>query len=472
MRMLSIFIPCITLGACAFPTQVQRFGVEYNTALAEMNNEQTLLNILRARDGMPTHFTSVSQFRGNINLTAGASLNGQLRGSGLTQALTSGFTNTAATTNTATTNVAAPGAPPSTSTVVSAVTTPVANGSTNSTIAEGVDLYTPQISGQLVSGTAFDVAVFDTQKFFNGILSAISFGTIETLLPTGLDNRVLMHLTIARVDVRLAEGRDNLKKGTLVRSFVNDPDDDARTADFNKFVNCYQLGSTSTKDSTTKVTAMSRVTRGPDQKAVPLALEDLTLIDGERFALTGEGLGDEASGDAGVYLTRLKPGRRVPQLSQRAPSQCATMDDRTVDVTLPNGKRVKAVVPDAPTAAPIYVGDGFAALGLGGAVRLAEVSLDITFRSPEGLYRYLGMYLSRSESEQLKIGGAPLFSITPGRVSDALANASHRGKDYSLVNGPGAGVRNARVFTLLQQLINLHKEASERATTIPVRAVP
>jgi hypothetical protein len=81
MRLVATVAACLALGACAYPAQVQRFGVEYNTALAEMNNEQTLLNILRAKDGMPTHFTSVSQFRGNINLTTAASLNGSLRGS-------------------------------------------------------------------------------------------------------------------------------------------------------------------------------------------------------------------------------------------------------------------------------------------------------------------------------------------------------------------------------------------------------
>lgn len=84
MRFLAILAACPLVGACAFPTTVQRSGVEYNSALAEMNNEQTLLNILRAKDGMSTHFKSVSQFRGNINLTVGGRFNAQVRGAGLT----------------------------------------------------------------------------------------------------------------------------------------------------------------------------------------------------------------------------------------------------------------------------------------------------------------------------------------------------------------------------------------------------
>jgi hypothetical protein len=84
------------------------------------------------------------------------------------------------------------------------VTTRVTNVSSVATVVEGVDVYTPQLSGQIVSGTGFDVAVFDTQKFFQGITTAIPFPTIETLLNRGMDNRVVMALTVARVDFRMA----------------------------------------------------------------------------------------------------------------------------------------------------------------------------------------------------------------------------------------------------------------------------
>src|SRR3569623_283956 len=97
MRKFAVVMIATLLGGCAFPNQVHRFGVEYNTALANMNNEQTLVNILRARDGMPSQTSSVSQFRGSINLTAGASLNAQLKGSGLTDVTGSGTSSTVQT---------------------------------------------------------------------------------------------------------------------------------------------------------------------------------------------------------------------------------------------------------------------------------------------------------------------------------------------------------------------------------------
>lgn len=475
MRVLGAIVACAMLGACAFPSHVERFGVEYNTALAGMNNEQTLLNILRARDGMPTHFTSVSQFRGNINLTAAASINSQLRGEGLTQAIASGFSNTTATTASTTTNMAAPGAAPSTSTVAGTVLTPVATGSTTSTVAEGVDLYTPQVTGQLVTGTGFDVAVFDTQKFFQGITTAIPFPTLETLLNQGIDNRVITALTVARVDFRASEARFGYSKGEIAAFVINDPTRPSEAREFAKFVNCYELGAGIVPAEATNVVALSRITRGSDGKPVPLALDKVTLIDGQKVGLSAkEGIGSDPAKDDQIFLTRLTADKRVARLSQRSLQACTFAGDVIRKVKLPDSKELTVAVPSAPSPRPIYLGEGFLLVydPVGKVLAPLPVDLELTLRSPEGLFRYLGAYLRDDNGATINIDGQPLFSITAGPDQDALAEARYRGKVYSLVNQRGAGTRNAQIFTLLQQLINLHKEATERPTAIPVRAIP
>ena len=43
------------------------------------------------------------------------------------------------------------------------------------------------------------------------------------------------------------------------------------------------------------------------------------------------------------------------------------------------------------------------------------------------------------------------------------------GADYSV---PAGGFRSMQVISIIQQLVNLQKESSERALSIPVRAVP
>lgn len=471
MRIFATVMLLALLSGCAFSPQVNRFGVEYNTALANMNNEQTLLNILRAREGMPTHFSSVSQFRGTINLTAGASMNAQIKGSGLTDASGSGTSNTTATTNTITTNLAAPDAAPSTSTVGSTVVTPVGTTSVMRTIAEGVDLYTPQVSGQIVSGTAFDVDVYDTQKFYQGITNAVPFPTIETFLTEGIDNRALALLTMARVDFRIDKDVTGFPKGTTIRSFLNDPNDPTLSLAFKKFVDCYELGSGTIPRKVTHLVAISRITRGADGKPVPLPIDKITAIDGEKFDFSQEALPGATDRDDDIYLDRVTAEQRVARLSQRAQS-CKGPDDQIVTAALPNGKRVTVAVPNLPPPDPIYLGEGYALLYADNALQQVPVTMEITFRSPEGIFRYLGAYLSNNLGNTIQIDNLPLFSIADGRSADALAQAYYRRKFYSLVNVPGTHDRNAQIFTILQQLINLQKEASERPTTIPVRAIP
>lgn len=469
MRSFAIPSLCLLVSGCAFPAQVQRFGVEYNSALETMNNEQTLLNILRARDGMPTHFTSVSQFRGTINLTAGASFNGQFKGSGVTDTVTSGATSSTASTVSSTTNLAAPGALPATSAVATTVTTPATSSSVSSVLAEGVDLYTPQVSGQVASGTAFDVSVFDTQKFYNGITASVPFTTVETLFSQSIDNRLIVLLMIARVDFRLKENVGSHISGDIALSVINDPANKTLSAEFLDFAKCYALSTGVEPAEEHRISAMSRITRGPDDKVIPLALEKLLLLDGEKFSLSGE-LGSKAEGDANIYLNRLTAPKRLPRLSRRGFAECSGTGDQ-VTYTLESGRKVS--VPKAPPAKPLYLGDGELLIfdDVAKTIKQADVEMEITFRSPEGLFRYLGTYLQGDNRKNLNLNG-DLFSIANEKSKYPLAQATYRGERYSLVNDEATGMRNAQVFTLLQQLINLHKEAAERPTAIPVRAIP
>lgn len=471
MRAYAIVSSSALLAGCAFPQQVNRFGVEYNSALASMNNEQTLLNILRARDGMPTHFSSVSQFRGTINLTAGAGLNAQLNGSGVTDATGSGTSSTTETTTSNTTTLSAPGAPPGTQTVASTVATPVATTSLLRTVARTGDVFTPQVSGQIASGTAFDVDVYDTQKFFQGITGAVPFSTIESFLAENIDDRTIALLLIARVDFRIEQDVGEHQKGTTIRSLVNDPNNLTHMSEFRAFVECYELGSATIPKKMTPLIALSRITRGADGKLVPLELDKIVAVDGEKFDFSQEAVPGKPDKDDDIYLDRVTAEQRVARLSPRF-ANCKGPNDRIVLVRLPSGKEVDVAVPVNPPPDPIYLGEDYALLFANGKQQVVKVRMEITARSPEGVYRYLGAYLANGLENSVLIDGKPLFSIADGRFPDALAQANYRRRYYSLVNLPGTHQRNAQIFTILQQLINLQKEASERPTTIPVRAIP
>lgn len=472
MRTIALVGLCGLLGGCAFSGQMQRFGVEYNAALAEMSNEQTLVNILRARDGMPTHFIAVSLFRGSVNLTAGGSLNGQLRGSGLTNAAVTGFSNTVASTASTTTNVVSPGALPSTSTVASTVITPVTNGSVTNTIAEGVDLYTPQVSGQIVSGTQMDVAVFDTQKFYQGITTSVPFSTIETFINQGIDRELLARLMIAKIEFRLTEEYPGYPKGKAVLELVNDISDfDPQLHPFSKFLNCYAFGVGVVPKETTNLVAVNRLTQGADGKAVALAIDKVVVADGEKFTLTGKGITSKPEEDQSVSFARITPAKRVPRFAATRLESC--YGDKLYPFKRLNGEVVNVGLPaDLEKNAPpnaIYLDNSEVLLFVNKQQSVVPVDIEVTFRSTDGLFRYLDAYL-RANANKPQVGGADLFSVRQSRERNALARAYYRGEHYSLINDL-PDVRNAQIFTMLQQLINLQKEASERPNTIPVRAI-
>jgi len=58
---------------------VERLTVEYNTAAAQMANELTLLNIIRAEEDLPIYYTSISRLTGSVQLTASGGFNAQLK---------------------------------------------------------------------------------------------------------------------------------------------------------------------------------------------------------------------------------------------------------------------------------------------------------------------------------------------------------------------------------------------------------
>lgn len=58
---------------------VVRQTVEYNTAAAQMANELTLLNIMRAEEDLPIYYTSISRLTGSVQLTASGGFNAQLK---------------------------------------------------------------------------------------------------------------------------------------------------------------------------------------------------------------------------------------------------------------------------------------------------------------------------------------------------------------------------------------------------------
>lgn len=433
-------------------------GVEYNTALSNMANEQTLLNIIRAKEGMPAHYTSVSRFTGTLSVNASSSIGGQLKGEGKSNTIVSG--NNSPTVTDAAGNIT--------------TVTPGATSSVTELVTEGVDLYSPSVAGQLTTGTVFDVAIFDTQKFYQGITAALPFSTVENYINQGFDRELLMYLLVARVDFRAKESSSQYSKGESVRQISNDPSKPNKFK--TEFVDCYTLLGKDSQRDPVKVAAMSRFTKDAAGDTIPLAFDKIGVIDGEKYKISNNAaLEGDAANDDSIYLMRVSAKSRVPQLllETNVPACLGGFTKSNEDISSFSFDSTK------PPAQPVYLGEGkmlVAELPKNGNsaaaanAREIDVDLEITFRSTEAIVRYLGDYLRNNTLSEGDMGGA-LFSVKKGRTPDAKISARLNGKNYSLVN-QGTSVRNMLVISLVQQLVNLQKESSDRPLTIPIRALP
>ncbi len=77
-RLLSAALLCAVLAACSFDGRIADHAVKYNKTVEEANNSLLLLNILRARDRRPMHFTAISQLRGSLSQSSTGSLGLQI----------------------------------------------------------------------------------------------------------------------------------------------------------------------------------------------------------------------------------------------------------------------------------------------------------------------------------------------------------------------------------------------------------
>ncbi len=173
-RYLTLLLLVLLLAGCAFQVRIAEDGVAYNKTVERMQNELLLLNILRAKDRKPMHFTALSLIRGN------------LRGS-----------------------------------FDSRGTFPFGG--------DASDMFTSSAAASYTSNPSFDVAILNSQEFMKGIMSPTPMETIGYYQDQGWPPRLLAYLFIRRIVVgeeeyvnyppdrgRFAEFRDFIENNKLL----------------------------------------------------------------------------------------------------------------------------------------------------------------------------------------------------------------------------------------------------------------
>ena len=425
---------CLGLAGCSFGPRLQGVAVNHNVMVAGAVNQLTVLNILRAKAREPLHFTTITRLNGSAGVTARGSSNVQVKGP------------------TATRRTGPAGALIETATV------------------QGAEVTTPVLEGVVTGNSAFEVAVLDTQEFYQGVLASVPASVVAHYLRQGWPDKLLAYVLIGQVEFVATEdyvdprGRSR-KKGEIIAVIDNDPVKPAEARRFGTFVNCYRLG---------------HVQRAaPDRLLIPLdqtarfGLADLALLDGDRFDIDDPG----APGTPRWIKRRGRTSDSLivtPTLEPRA-GEC----DELLQAVLSVSGRYGLAAP-----APFVMIDerGGAAATLqpqdttGRAVKDARPSfaIQLVLRSPGGAIYFLGEY-QRAGDTYGEAGQpnsvAPLLVVDTVRPVSTFVSVRFHDKTYFVPTEDAAGGRSTQVVALVQELVNLQKSSRDKPSTATVRVL-
>lgn len=470
----------LLLSGCAFRPQSVSMAIDHNDFVAETTNSQTVLNILRAREREPMHFTSFSKIAGNVAATGAVSANVLLNGDG-----------GSAQKTTAIAAKSGPGDVLIDQTVTGQDVAGTTLGATN---------VTPQLSLQVNTGTNFDIAVNANDDFYKGILGTLPNSLLVHYLRQGFPADLLSHLTIGRLEFYAeVTGPNGFAAKPLMLDIRNAPDESEQVSVFAQAMKC------------------RRLSYAPD----PQAAKSLPLINP-----------DALSGVAPELIVRLKGAVEKAPYSLETPARNdfkIALSEPTADcqpireylatlfqtyaegkeiydpngggrTTLPPSDKLLTTTADFLPSDRNLLANSEDLRGQGGATFQAQgffnrylkdgytgdLVIELSFRSIEGVIYYLGEYARNSEPTPKLKGpkcagdGYCLPIIKIGLASDIQrdrqwVNVRYRGKRYAVpISGAEldeVGGRSSQTVSLVQQLLNLTKTAKDLPSTPSVRIV-
>lgn len=406
----------LMLAACAFPSRLQRIAVDQNQVIASTADSLTLLNIIRARNYRPVHFTSISRISGNIGLSAGGTV-----GSGIT-----------------------------------------ISGGNGASLAPGASV-------GMATNPNFDMMIHDSQGFQRGIMQPISPDIINYYLHTGWRSDLLTYLLVERIDfvadTAVTIGTRRYKAGESIAALTNDPSNPQAAQSFHDFVACRSLSASQRAGDTLAIRKFADL--------APVGLRDLAVLDGKTFDL---GSGPDAKADAGSgardWVVRKTAGGEAVGLGRTTGAGC-----RGETLMLGGGSRATGRSDGGPRATMQF--DVEVADPSTPTPTIVATSADITFRSVDGVIYFLGEYLRAADTTQARYAipardgdGAndePLLLVVPGRGGPYDLSVTLEGASWHIP--ADCRCRSHQVIALINQLFNLHKAGTAAPQSTAVRVV-
>lgn len=500
-------LAALPLAACSFRTQTTGMAVEYNEFVAQTTNRQTVLNVLRAREREPMHFTSFAIVRGSVRGQGNAELGASLPRDTVQTVLKTIDKD-----------------------VTTASGTTAENTTENTTTAnDNAATLSPKLGITVSTGTDFDIAVNATDDFYRGILGPLKDSVVVHYLRQGFPADLLSHLVVGEfrfyvvfkkngkdIDTlgrEWAPGAD--KYGPVLVSVVkNVPDEADKAQAFQEVVDCRELAYVMDRRDKR---AIPFGTIGDLSNVSPEAIGRVTSKDGAPGAYAfniGEStdfklalseprhcdeirarLHKDARDRVNAFAADIGFEKGTPLSGDNVPSVAAGLAPRKS--ALPSRSIGSASARSTGSPSEGLEGSGIYEFETKGffeplltarklpAEYTGDLLVEITLRSVEGVIYYLGEYIRAPDlSPRLHGPGCQGEHTTPcipilrvvrnGEVEGAaFADVVYRGVKYEVpLSGQTitqAAGRSSQTISLVQQLLNLHRTSKDLPITPLVR---
>ena len=422
MERTTILLIMLLLAGCSLAGGVSQGSIEYDRALEDVSNSMVVSNILRARDSAPLHFSDLSQIRGALQF--------QLQGQ----------TNTPFGPN-------------------------YVSSSRNRALA--------QASVTLSTAPTFDVVPLNTKEFTEGITAPISLSTLlyyANRLADYLGHfsdgagpkdaaKEFMQLFVEKVSV------DNCDFSNHPDRTVTGPDDPTRSRrDCNEMVRgAFQLEPSQPINFDTILSqVISRIWVGTYEAHHPFGPP--AQVNGSEFLKDADKLAT-----SGLEVRTIHPGWIQLYKKTTETAVCMASPQRTNWLLLGLGKLDQPISLEAPNL-PAYE------ICTSGEVWLDRLPKDANPRPPrvvlyprsvESVIYYLGAMLTVPEQKR-----ALPFFIGDTQPQRERFSVSYRGTTYYVAESNGSHDETLLILSIVNQILNLYKKASEIPTTAAVQSVP
>jgi hypothetical protein len=398
-------------GGCAMPQTIADHAIAYNDTVERATDTQMLMNILRARDQAPLHFTTIGSIRGSLSAGAGIGYDGS---------------------------------------------TGVGNGLLAS------------ISGS--SSPGFDIGPLDRQEFARGLMRPLDPIIFRVLWDRNMPDQLLMYLLVSRFDEGPG-GRRAVNDPRLRNNLTPEQREACARAGLDAQPPCDPFQAMVDRLTANGPILFNGYTRyipvGPRLTRAESTMGDfLASLREPGISLRPDGNGWRLM-RAVEQMAICIPGPRDAQGRQH---YTASAVDRDPPQIAPMDQNGNPCIADEVLEPSEPVG-GAPAQGLAWYLRSVEEVLQylgaVQHREEEGVpYR-----LDIREGGRLSGGSPRLFRLWSGRPERGRISAGYRGQRWWVAEHDENEDYTLRVLGIATQLLNIQKAAGDISTSSTVRLV-